>query len=159
MLRDLGVEKLRRGRHAEVVQVEQQLPGQAKAFVDVEALIQIGIVDQPFPADRGARLLEVGPHDDDEVAGVAVRERLEPLAVLERGLRIVNRARADDDGEPRIGAAEDVHQRHARVGDEVRRLLADGDLLEQDRRRNERPHVPDAQIVGASKHGIIAASK
>ena len=47
----------------------------------------------------------------------------------------------------------------ARVGDDVRGALADRDLLEQDGRRNERPDVPDAKVVGASKHGIIAASK
>ena len=52
VLRDLGVEKLRSGRQPEIVDVEQQLAREAQPLVDVEALVEIGIVDQPLPADR-----------------------------------------------------------------------------------------------------------
>ena len=39
-------------------------PGDAQAFVDPEAAIQHRVIDQPFPADRCARLLEIDAHDD-----------------------------------------------------------------------------------------------
>ena len=159
MLRNLRIEELRGGRQPEVVQVEQQLPRQAETFVDVKALVQIGIVDEALPADRRARLLEVRAHDDHEVTGEAVGEGLQPSAVLERGLGVVYRARACDEGQPRIASRDDVRDRLTRLEDEVRRLLGDRNLLEQDRRRDERPHLSDAQIVSTSKHGIIAASK
>ena len=71
VLRDLRVEELRRRRQSDVVDVEQELAGEPQALVDVEALVQIGIVDESLPADRRARLLEVAAHDDDELVGVA----------------------------------------------------------------------------------------
>ena len=67
VLRNLRVEELRRRRQPHVVDVEQQLAGQPQPLVDVEALVEIGIVDEPLPADRRARLLEVAAHDDDEL--------------------------------------------------------------------------------------------
>ena len=75
------------GRQPQIVDVEQQLPRQPQPLVDVEALVEVGIVDEPLPADRGARLLEVAAHHDDQLAGVAVGERLQPLRVLERRRR------------------------------------------------------------------------
>ena len=52
VLRDLRVEELRRRRQPDVVHVEQQLARQAQPLVDVEALVEVGIVDEPLPADR-----------------------------------------------------------------------------------------------------------
>src|SRR5207249_5287071 len=66
----------------------------------------------------------------------------------------VNRTRTDDDNEPRIGAADDVGDGGPRVGDDDRGALADRDFLEQDRRRDQRTNVPDAKIIGRSKHGV-----
>jgi hypothetical protein len=48
VLRNLRVEELRGGRQPHVVDVEQQLPREPQPLVDLEALVQIGIVDQPF---------------------------------------------------------------------------------------------------------------
>ena len=67
---------------------------------------------------------------------------------------VVNRAGADDDDQPGIDAGDDVGDGRARVGDDDRGALADRDLFEQDRRRNQRPDVADAKIVGASKHDV-----
>ncbi len=64
------------GRQPEVVDVEQQLARQPQPLVDVKALVEVRIVDEPLPADRGARLLEVGAHHDDQLVGVALGERL-----------------------------------------------------------------------------------
>ncbi len=33
-----------------------------------EAVIHMGIVDEPFPADGGARFFKIDPHDDLELA-------------------------------------------------------------------------------------------
>ena len=38
-----------------------------QAFLDLERVVQVGVVDKPLPAHRGARFLEVHPHDDEEV--------------------------------------------------------------------------------------------
>ena len=42
--------------------LQQQAPRHAQPSVDVAGPIQLGIVDQALPADRGARLLEVHAH-------------------------------------------------------------------------------------------------
>ena len=58
------VEELAAGWQAEAVDVDQQLPRDTQTFVDAESLIQVRVVDQAFPADCGAWLLEVDPHHD-----------------------------------------------------------------------------------------------
>jgi len=41
-------------------------------MIDVEAPIEVGVVDQSLPANGRARLLEVRAHHDEEVVGVLV---------------------------------------------------------------------------------------
>ena len=38
----------------------------SEALVDCEAAVEVRVVDEPLPTDRGARLLEVDTHDDGE---------------------------------------------------------------------------------------------
>jgi hypothetical protein len=66
----------------------------------VEALVEIRIVDEPLPAHRRARLLEIAAHRDDQLILVAIAERQQPLGVLHRGFRVVDRAGTDHDHEP-----------------------------------------------------------
>ena len=71
----------------------------AQALVDAIALVEVGVVDEPLPADRRARLLEVDAHHDLERAGEAVALGLEPLGVLDapragRGSSTAPRSRA-----------------------------------------------------------------
>ena len=140
------------GRQPHVVHVEQQLARQPQPLVDVEALVEIRVVDEALPADRGPRLLEVAAHHDDQVIRVALGEHLEPLGVLERRLRVVDRAGADDHHQSWIAPAERVGDGQPRVRHHVGSPLADRDLLEQDGGRNERPDLGDAEVVCPSKH-------
>jgi hypothetical protein len=118
----------------------------------VIALVEVGIVDEALPADRGARLFEVAAHRQDELVLVPPRERLEPRGVLERRARIVHRARADDNDEAGIAVVQHAGDRPPRVGHDIRCPLGDGDLLEQDRGRQQRPHLGDAEVVGRLEH-------
>ena len=68
----------------------------AQALVDVEGIIESGIIDQAFPADRGAGFFEIDPHHDEHVIFEAIRLSLEFGGVFERGFRIMNRAGTDD---------------------------------------------------------------
>jgi len=43
----------------------------AQIPVDPAALVETGVVDQPYPANRGARFLEVDAHDNLERDGKA----------------------------------------------------------------------------------------
>ena len=50
------------------------------------------VVDQPFPAHRGAGLLEVDAHDNENILSDLIRERLQACGVIKCRLRIVDRA-------------------------------------------------------------------
>ena len=54
-------------------QVEQQGPGPSQAGVDVVAAVEVGIVDHPLPAHRGAGLLEIHPHHHLQLVAVSAR--------------------------------------------------------------------------------------
>ena len=95
-LRRDGVEHLGRERHAHRGEVDEQLPRGAQALVDLEAVVDVRVVDQPFPPHRRAGLLEIGPHHDQEVGRVERFESQEPGRVVEGCGRVVDRARADD---------------------------------------------------------------
>src|SRR6185295_2468947 len=59
-----GVKELTPCGDAEVGDVPQQPTCDPQATIDVEAAVETGIIDQPLPADRCARLLEIDTHDD-----------------------------------------------------------------------------------------------
>ena len=80
----------------------------AQPLVDVEALVEIGIVDQPLPADDGPRLLEVGPHHDDQVLSDSRSAiGLSRCAYSSAAAGVVNRTGTDDDHEPWIASLDD----------------------------------------------------
>lgn len=58
------VEHLAGDGHALVGQVDEELARHAETLVDLEAVVDVGIVDQTFPADGCAWLLEVRAHHD-----------------------------------------------------------------------------------------------
>ncbi len=49
---------------AAVVNLQQQLAGDAQAVIDLETVIHMRIVYQPFPAHGGARLFKIDAHHD-----------------------------------------------------------------------------------------------
>ena len=67
-LRRNCVEKLASAGHAELIDINEQLAAHAEALVHLEAAVQVGVVDQAFPANRGSWLLKVHPHDDTQFA-------------------------------------------------------------------------------------------
>ena len=91
------------GRQAEIVDGRKHVARQPQALVDVEAAVEIGIVDQALPADRGARLLEIDPHHDLEPVGEPFAQGGETLGIFDRGDGIVDRAGADDDQQAVVG--------------------------------------------------------
>ena len=110
-------EQLAGQRQAQAGQITQQCPAQAQAFRQILAAVQVRIVEQPFPAHRGARLLHVGAHHQQGPVADPVGEGGEPLAVFRRRVRIVQRARAGDDQQTIVLAIEDVAHRLALGGD------------------------------------------
>ena len=108
VLRRDRVEELGADREAVVEHLEQQLAGHAQAGVDVERAVEMGVVDQPLPAGRRPRLLEVDPHRDQQVAAQLARLLGEAAGVVQRRGRVVHAAGPDHDQHPVIAAVQHV---------------------------------------------------
>ena len=106
ILRHDGVEELGRGVQAHLVYLQQQPSRASQPSADVEGIVQIRVVNQPLPADRGSRLLEVNAHHEQDAVAQFVLQRLELLRVFERRVFVMHRAWADDDHEARVFAAQ-----------------------------------------------------
>ena len=73
-----------------------------------------------------------------------VAQRPQALRVLERGLRVVDRARPDHDGEAVVLAVQDAVQRAARVRDVVGHRLRARQLAQELGRRRQRRETANA---------------
>ena len=155
VLRADHVEELAARRHAQAVDLHQQLARDAQALVDAVALVEVRVVDQALPADRGARLLEVHAHHDLQRVGVLLAQRLQPARVVQRRGRVVDRARADDHQQPVVLALHDLAHRVARPADQLlHRRAGNREEADQVFRRRQRRHVLDALVVGLA--GLLA---
>ena len=141
------IEELGAGGDAEVGEFEEEFPGDAEAAVDVEGIVEVGGVDESLPSDGGAGFLEIDPHDDEEVIAVAVRGGLQEFAVFDGGLGVVNGAGADHDEEAVVLSEEDVLGSLPGPGDEIGGGIGDGEVVGEDRRRDERIDAGDAKVV------------
>src|SRR5271156_991352 len=63
------VEEFGAGRHAHLGKIEEEAACNTQSVTDAKGFIKVRIVDQALPAERRARLLEVHPHDDEQIAG------------------------------------------------------------------------------------------
>jgi hypothetical protein len=110
-LRRDHVEKFGAARQAEFVDLPQQLARQAQAVVDLETVVHVGIVDQPLPADCGARLFEIHAHDDFQFAVQTLPFGMQPGGIFQRRRRIVDRTGADHHHQPVVGAMQHAMHR------------------------------------------------
>lgn len=118
-------------------EVNVELARDAKTLVDLEALVDIGIVDETLPADCGAWLLEVGAHDDAEVVLELLCERFETLAVLDRGLGVMDGARSDHDQQTVILLCDDLGSFFAATENGLLCVLGNWELVGKELGRNQ----------------------
>ena len=149
VLRRDRVEELAADREAELDHLEQQLAGDPQAGVDVGGAVEVRVVDQALPADRRPRLLEVDAHDDEHVVLQLARLGGEAVGVVERGFRVVDAARADDDHQPRVAPVEDVDDFLAAADDRLGALLAQRQLADQVARRRQLDDFGDPLFTDA----------
>jgi hypothetical protein len=147
VLRREQVQELGAGRQAQGGQVQQQAAGLAQAFVHAEAAVQPRVVDEALPAHRGAGLLEVDPHHDDQFAGQFLAQHAQLLPVGQGLLVVVDGAGAHHHDQAVVLAGQhagDVGPAalHHRLG-----LAGERHLVLQQGRRDQRPHRADAQVV------------
>ena len=102
VLRDNHVEVFDRNRHAFFGGIEQQFAPETQAVVDGKSAVEVGVVEQAFPADGSARFFKVNAHDDAQLFAVFFAQGQEAVGVFVRGLDVVDGTRADDDEQARV---------------------------------------------------------
>ena len=108
VLRADGVERLGGQRQLQLGQPAEQLAGAVQTQLHVKGAIQVRIVDKALPADRGARLLKVDPHDNVERVLIGVMQRFESGCVLFGGVHVVDGAGTTDHQQAVIATVDNV---------------------------------------------------
>jgi hypothetical protein len=157
VLRGDRIEELEADRQPGAEHPEQHVAGAPEALVDVARAVEVGVVDQPLPACRRPGLLEVHPHRDQQVLFVRVGEGAQAPRVVERGLEVVDAARAHDDQQPVVLAVEHRVHALAAVQHDARLLLRQRQLFEQAVRGDKRldpldPLVADCVRGAGGRH-------
>ena len=62
-----GVQKLAAGRQSQLGYVEKKRACDPQPLVDLEAPVQVWIIDEAFPTDCGSRFLKVDAHDNQKI--------------------------------------------------------------------------------------------
>ena len=143
------------GGQAQRQHVGEHLARQPHALADVEPTVQIRIVDQPLPADGGARLLEIRAHDDDQAVVELAVHGGETLGILAGGLRVVNRAGADDDQQTVVAAMQHVADLLPGAQHQVAHLLGQRQFAQERARRGNRVQLADIDIDRLGKDGAL----
>jgi hypothetical protein len=129
----------------------------AQAFVDRIAAIEVRVVDQPLPTDDGARLLEVHPHHDAKVIAILVRGAAQAARVLEPRFGMMNRARTHDDHQPVGLPAQNLGHLASTLCHYSAGFGMGGNLLHEDRWRQKRSKILDANVVSRIQHAVSAS--
>ena len=148
ILRGNHVEEFGGGGYAEVVQIQQQAAGLAQAEVDVEGTVQIGVVDEAFPADGGTRFFKINAHDDEQLFIVFLTQGQQTAGVFEGGFGVVDGAGADNGEQAFVAAVDEVGDLVAGAFDEFGRLVVQRQFVEVGDGGQQFVYAVDADVVG-----------
>lgn len=157
-----GVEHLAGNRHSLVRQVDEELARQAQALVDIEAVVDVRVVDETLPPDRRARLLQVGAHDDEQVILVLLLHLQKAVAVLESHVGVVDRAGPNDHHQPVLSgicAVNDGNGLLTALEDRLLRPFRLRDLMLEQVWRGKRVVSADCEMRQALSEQHIANCK
>ncbi len=93
-------------RQTALKDIQHQLSRQAQAFGHVTAAIEVRVVQQPFPANRGARFFHVGAHHQQQLVIDLCRQLGQAFGVFEGAGAVMQGAGADHHQQARITAIE-----------------------------------------------------
>ena len=107
-LRRDDIKKLNACGHANFINLGQQLSATTQARVDIKTVVKMRVVNEPLPAHRGSRLLEIDTHDNFKVGRETLTLLKQAVGVLHGSLWIVNGARPNNDKQPVIHLVKDA---------------------------------------------------
>ena len=144
-----GIEHLARHGHAHAREIEEELARHTQTRVDLERAVQVRVVDQTLPADRGARLFKVRAHNHHEAVLPALLVRLvQSSGIVLRLLDVVDRAGTDDHEQAVVLAVDHTRRIASGTSDRSLRLVADRKLPHELLRRHELLVARHARVVG-----------
>ena len=155
VLRGDRVQPFDGGGQAHRQHIGQHLARQPHALADVEPAVEIGIVDQPLPSDRGARLLEIRAHDDDQTVIELPVHGGEPFGVLVRRLRIMDRTGAHDRQQAVVPAVQHVTDLLTGAQHQIAHLVGQRQLTQERTRRRDRIQLADVDVDRLGKDGAL----
>ena len=160
VLRHDGIEKFGGRGQAEGRDLEENLACQAQPGGQIAGIIHAGIVDQPLPADRGARFFEIDAHENADRIGKLLPQRRQPPRVVDRTGRIMDRARTDDGQQTRVAPVQDGLGFGAAAGRRRERDLLGRERFFDDLRGHEAFEAADARVFEraaglAGRHGAV----
>ncbi len=156
VLRHDGIQELRAAGKAHGANAKQDRTREREPLGDVARAVEAGIADEALPSGDRARLLEVRSHDDEEVVLRRKGHLAEPLRVLERCFRVVDRAGADDDHQfrsvPAVNQSSDVL---ATRQDERPDGFRKRQIFLHLARRNERRNFGNSNVFDLRHGGVL----
>src|SRR3954447_3868174 len=153
VLRSDHVEKLSTGGDTQFRKIEQKMTRDAKSVVNLERFVEMRVVDETFPANRSARLLEVHTHHEAQISREFGNSFFQLAGVLARGLGVVNGAGTDDYQQTMVFATKNVGDFGACAENRIRGFLRNGKLFFKENRRQDDLRPFDPQIICAMEHG------
>ena len=155
ILRGNRIKPFRSGGQAEPQHVGKHLASHEHALANIELAVKIRIVDQTLPTDRGARLLEIHAHDDDQTIIKLLLDGGKPLRILVRSLRIMNRTRADDGQQTIVTAMQHVTNLLTGLQHQIAHLVRERKFLKKISGSGNRVKLTNIDIHGLRKHGAL----
>lgn len=156
VLRTDGIEQLGRAGQSELIDAQENRPGQFQARGDVTGAVQVRIVDQTFPSDGGPRFLKIGSHDDQEPVTQLVCDRFQLEGIFISCLGIMDRTRTNDQHQsvailPVKNSADSLPGLYYQRGG----LVSDGKLGLDGAWRGQRLNFTDVLVVDRSVHSTF----
>ena len=152
VLRRDRVQRLGAAGQPKFVDGNEQAPGNGQAFFNVERVVHARVVDQPFPAHRGAGLLKVHPHHQEQLVGHLGAQGVQAMRVVHGGVNVVNGARPHHHQQARVAAVQNMGQGLACTANGLRDGRAGGNVFMQLGGRQQRLLRHHVQVFkGAGK--------
>ncbi len=153
VLRADRIQQLCPAGKAQLIDLEKNSPRQLHSRRDIAGPVEMWVIDQALPSDRGPRLFKVGPHHDQEAVTQGISDRFQLGGIFIRGIGVVNRAGAYDNQKPVAvlpmkNAANGLSSLH----DERRRLIGNREFSLNGARRGQRFNLNNVLIVDGPTH-------
>ena len=143
------VENLRGRRQSECGHIEQQLTRHLDSPGQVAGVVEMGVVDEAFPADCRARLLKIDTHHQKETIPNLPGEVGQAPGIVDCRNGIVDRAGAHDHEQAGILAAQDTACGLAVLRDTGQNVNGGGQPLLDLPGGHQARHSSHAKILGA----------